>query len=259
VPYLARINIYPFKALDALSVDSAHILAGGALEHDRTFALLDEQGKFVNGKRYPKVHSLRARFDMLEKTLALRIQGAEEEYIFQLDAEREELANWLCVYFGSPVTLVENTVSGFPDDTVASGPTVISTATLETVASWFPGQDVQTIRQRFRANLEIGGVPPFWEDRLFTTAEAVVPFRIGAVLFEGTNPCQRCVVPSRDPQTGAVWPHFQATFMHQRRESLPEWATLSRFNHFYRLSCNTRVPASEAGKQLQVGDPVNVA
>ncbi len=127
-----------------------------------------------------------------------------------------------------------------------------------TVATWFPGLDGQAIRQRFRANLEIGGVPPFWEDRLFSVAETVMQFRIGDVLFEGTNPCQRCVVPSRDAQTGAVWLHFQETFRCRRQESLPEWATLSRFNHFYRLSCNTHVSTTEAGKVLRVGDPISI-
>src|SRR5262249_25513767 len=137
---------------------------------------------------------------------------------------------------------VEDTEAGFPDDTEAPGPTVISTATLQAVASWFPGLDEQVMRLRFRANLEIGGVPAFWEDRLFAEVGSVVPFRVGDVLFEGINPCQRCVVPSRDPYTGGIFPHFQEIFARKRREFLPSWSTPSRFNHFYRLSCNTRVP-----------------
>lgn len=102
-------------------------------------------------------------------------------------------------------------------------------------------------------------MPAFWEDRLFAEAESLAPFRIGDILFEGINPCQRCVVPSRDPSTGEVFPHFQAIFMSKRKETLPSWSTPSRFNHFYRLSCNTRVPASEEGKSLHVGDPVTLA
>lgn len=258
IPYLARIYIYPMKSLEGISLSSVSVLASGALQHDRTFALVDEQGKFVNGKRNPKVHRLRSHFDFTTGVLTLWVQGNQQEVSFYLTTEREALNSWLSTYFDRPVIVVENTVAGFPDDTKASGPTVISTATLQTVASWFPDLDEQTIRLRLRANLEIAGVSAFWEDRLFAEAESVVPFRIGDVLFEGINPCQRCVVPSRDPYTGEVFPHFQEIVMKKRKESLPPWSNSSRFNHFYRLSSNTRVSASEEGKCLHVGDLVRI-
>jgi uncharacterized protein YcbX len=258
VAYLSRISIYPVKALASLTVASVTMLASGALHNDRTFALQDEQGKFINGKRNAKVYRLRSAFDIKERTLSLQIQDSTQTDSFQIDTERESLNAWLSDYFDCPVTIVENTTAGFPDDTQASGPTVISTATLQEVASWFPGLDEQSIRLRFRANLEIGGVPAFWEDRLFTEADAVVQFRIGDVLFAGTNPCQRCVVPSRDPLTGEVFPHFQQIVMQKRTETLPAWSERSRFNHFYRLSCNTYVPASEEGKVLRIGDTIKI-
>ncbi len=55
-------------------------------------------------------------------------------------------------------------------------PTVISTATLEAITTWFPGLNLDQIRIRLRTNLEIGGVPAFWEDQLFAEADAVVQF-----------------------------------------------------------------------------------
>jgi uncharacterized protein YcbX len=153
---------------------------------------------------------------------------------------------------------VQNSVAGFPDDVKNYGPTVISTGTLAEVASWFPSFDECSVRPRLRTNLEIGGVPPFWEDRLFTRPGAVVQFQIGDVLDEGTNPCQRCVVPTRDPHTGEAYPLFQKTVALERKELLPSWSTASRFNHFYRLAVNTRIPASEAGKVLRVGDEIKI-
>jgi len=57
-------------------------------------------------------------------------------------------------------------------------------------------------RARFRANLEVDGVPPFWEDQLYGQRGTTVRFSIGDFLFDGVNPCQRCVVPARDPITG---------------------------------------------------------
>ncbi len=112
------------------------------------------------------------------------------------------------------------------------------------------------MRQRLRANIEIGGVPAFWEDQLFADADEIVQFKIGEVLFEGINPCQRCIVPTRNSRTGESYPNFQKLFSQKREETLPSWVNLSRFNHFYRLSVNTKIPASEAGKMVQVGDEI---
>jgi uncharacterized protein len=258
MPFLSRIFLYPFKSLDGVSVESAAILASGALAGDRAFALFDEQGLFLNGKRNARVHLLRSFFNFQERTLSLRVQGTEQDDTFQVDTERTRLNIWLSDFFARPVSVQENTLSGFPDDTQAPGPTLIGTASLREVASWFPELDEHATRLRFRANLEIDDAPPFWEDHLYTNVGETVRFRIGDVVFEGMNPCQRCIVPSRDPRTADAIPSFQKIFMQRRKESLPPWATRSRFNHFYRLSINTRVPASEAGKFLRVGDRVEL-
>jgi uncharacterized protein len=256
MPFLSRIYIYPFKSLDGIAIESATILASGALAGDRAFALFDEQGLFINGKRNSRVHLLRSFFNSQERTLSLRVQDTEQGDTFQVDTERERLNAWLSDFFARPVSVQENTLNGFPDDTQAPGPTLIGAASLREVASWFPELDEQATRPRFRANLEIDDASPFWEDQLYAEAGEVVQFRIGDVVFEGMNPCQRCIVPSRDPHTANGIPSFQKIFMERRKESLPSWATRSRFNHFYRLSINTRVPASQAGKLLRVGDPV---
>ncbi len=129
---------------------------------------------------------------------------------------------------------------------------------IEEIASWFPEMSVEEMRLRLRANLEIGGVPPFWEDQLFTEAGRYVQFQVGEVLFEGINPCQRCVVPTRNSITGEATANFQKIFVTRRRETLPPWTTSARFNHFYRLSVNMRVPESEAGKVLRHGDVLKV-
>ncbi|MBW4629959.1 MAG: MOSC N-terminal beta barrel domain-containing protein [Brasilonema octagenarum HA4186-MV1] len=265
-PYLQAISIYPIKSLDKIDVNLARILDSGALQHDREFALFDQQGHFVNGKRNAKIHLLRSTFDPNLKTLSLHIQGTDQKAIFHLHDEQpfdyaqgeSSLEAWLSDYFGFPVKLMQNTITGFPDDLNAKGPTVVSTATLEEVASWFPNMSVDEMRLRMRANIEIGGVPAFWEDQLFTEAGKYVHFQIGEVLFEGVNPCQRCVVPSRDSQTAKVTTHFQKVFVAKRKDSLPSWTTSTRFNHFYKLSVNTNIPASEAGKILHQGDEVKI-
>lgn len=256
MPHLARICLYPIKSLPPVSPPQASLLAGGALQHDREWAFFTEDGKVLNGKRTRQIHGLRSVFDLVSGSVYLEAADTGDSDLFHLPDDRDMLEVWLTHYFKQPVSVRQNTQSGFPDDLNAPGPTIISTATLEEVASWFPGLSVDGARARFRANLEIGGVPPFWEDCLFGEAETVVPFQIGGVTFHGVNPCQRCAVPPRDPETGEVLSDFSQIFRAKREETLPSWAVRARFNHFYRLAVNTYALESEAGEILRVGDKV---
>lgn len=253
-PYLSRLYIYPIKSLDRVAIARGTLLSGGAIASDREWAIFDESGKFVNGKNNAKVHLIRSTWDLNAYTVTLGIQDTNNHKTFKLDSDRREAEAWLSDYFGITVYLQQNLVTGYPDDTHAAGPTIISTATVETVASWFPHITVEEMRLRLRANLEIAGVPAFWEDRLFDSQDNHVSFKIGEVIFWGINPCQRCVVPTRDSQTGAQDAGFTKQFIRQRQETLPDWTNRDRFNHFYRLSVNTQVPPSETGKEIHVGD-----
>jgi hypothetical protein len=51
---------------------------------------------------------------------------------------------------------------------------------------------------------------------------------------------------------------FQRLFAEKRQATLHAWAARSRFNHFDRLSVNTRIPASEAGKVILAGDTIHL-
>jgi uncharacterized protein YcbX len=258
IPYVSRLFIYPIKSLDRVGIEKVAVLKSGALQRDREFAIFDESGHFVNGKRNDRVHALRSEFGLDTNIVSLRVQGTDHTNTFHVEKEREALEVWLGEYFGFAVKVKQNQENGFPDDAASPGPTIISTATLETVASWYPGLDVEEVRLRFRSNIEISGVPAFWEDRLFSRSEKIVNFQIGNVQFMGINPCQRCVVITRNSQTGKAYPNFQKTFMTQRQTTLPEWAERSRFNHFYRLAINTRLPLTEAGKTVCIGDELRV-
>jgi uncharacterized protein YcbX len=254
---LRRIALFPIKSLDGVEVARARIVPSGGLEFDRHYALADEMGKFINGKRNPAVHGIRCRFDGDWSAVALEAPGRERA-TFRFREDRGALESWLSHYFGMAVRLLESP-NGFPDDTEASGPTIVSEATTREVASWFPGLSAADIHRRFRANLELTGVPAFWEDRLFGKPGTLTEFTVGEVQFHGSNPCARCVVPTREPATAEAFPDFQKTFMRRRREMLPAWASVSQFDHYYRLCVNTRIPESQAGKFLNVGDKVRLA
>ncbi|HET6881907.1 MAG TPA: MOSC N-terminal beta barrel domain-containing protein [Pirellulales bacterium] len=259
--YLSRINVYPFKSLDGQTVDRSGVLASGAMEHDRRFALFDAAGQLIDGKRTPAVHRLYCEFDPARRYVVLRPRPDGQPAGFQLDADRETLERWLADHFelAAPVRIQENPAGGFPDDTLSPGPTVISEATLATVAGWFAGVTVEEVRARFRPNLEIGGVPAFFEDRLYAACDVPVEFTIGPAVFAGVNPCQRCVVPSRWSLTGEVGPDpaFAKTFAQRRQETLPNWADRSRFDHYFRLATNTRLVRG-GGATLTVGDEVRI-
>jgi uncharacterized protein YcbX len=86
--YVASIHIYPVKSLDGIAVSQATILASGALEGDRSLAICDEAGEFVNTKRNSGVHFLRLSFDLKKRIAGLKIQDTEQEFFFHVDRER---------------------------------------------------------------------------------------------------------------------------------------------------------------------------
>jgi uncharacterized protein YcbX len=260
-PHLANIRLHPIKSLDPVSVAEACIGPGGGLELDRAWALYTVDRRWVNGKRTAAIHLIRAAFAPDVGSVTLAVPGDRRNVParqFAFPGDTESAADWFSVYFDQQI-IVRHAREGFPDDAIASGPTIISTATLQTVCEWFPGLTIDEARQRFRTTLEIDGVPAFWEDRLFGENENyAVRFRIGEVAFEGSHPCARCPVPPRNPQTGVELIGFQKRFSDLRQAQLPPWAPAERFDHFYRLATNTRVASSESSKLLRVGDPVEL-
>ena len=266
---LANIRLHPIKSLDPISVPEARVGPSGGLEHDRAWALYTLDNRWVNGKRTPAILRIRAAFapDLSRVTLSAPSDSRQipaRDFAFPDDTENA--AEWFSVYFEQKI-LVRHSRNGFPDDAIANGPTIVSTATLRALCDWFPEIDIEEARRRFRTTLEIDAVdgtsgsrdrmPPFWEDRLFGPAKTyAVRFRIAEVNFEGSNPCARCSVPPRDSYTGVDITGFQKRFSDLRRDTLPAWATQEHFDHFYRLAVNTRVALAEAGKILRVGDPL---
>jgi hypothetical protein len=258
---LSQIRVHPIKSLDPISVKESIIGPSGGLQNDRAWALYSVDGKWVNAKRTSAIHLIRAAYapDLGSVTLSVRNDSRQiPGRTFAFPAGYEEAAEWFSTFFEQQI-IVRYDPGGFPDDSIANGPTIVSTASLQTVCEWFPAITLQEARLRFRASLEIDGVPPFWEDQLFSENERnVVRFRIGHVNFEGSNPCARCPVPPRNPFTGENIEGFQKSFNQLREETLPDWSPRERFDHFYRFSTNTRVASAEIGKILRTGDSLEI-
>ena len=259
--WLANIRLHPIKGLDPVSVPEARIGPNGGLELDRVWVLLSVDGEWINGKRTAAIHHIRAEYDPAVSMVTLAVSGGSKDKKlkparFAFPAGYDRAASWFSEYFDQTV-IVRHVPEGVPDDGLATGPTVVSTASLQSVCDLFPGIELNEARERFRTTLEIDGVPAFWEDQLFDENENYsVRFKVGEVAFEGSNPCARCPVPPRNPRSGQDLVGFQKKFSEMRRTSLPPSSPAARFDHFYRLATNTRLPATEQGKLLRVGDAV---
>ncbi|MFT4949405.1 MAG: hypothetical protein ACI9CA_001542 [Natronomonas sp.] len=253
-PRLGRLTVYPVKGLDGITPEESRLLPGGTLRYDREFALVDSDGEVLNGRRTDRVHDLDTGFNPATRTLTVETPAGERR-TFALGKEADEAAEWFSGFFGVDLSLERDTDLGYVDRR-SVGPSVVSTATLEAVASWFDRMTVEGARRRLRANVEVSGVEPFWEDRF--VGEGAPAFEAGGVRFEGVTPCGRCVVPARDPDTGESLPEFRERFVERREATLPAWADESAFDHYYTLMLIADVPESDRGATVSVGDPVTV-
>jgi uncharacterized protein YcbX len=270
-PILSKILVHPIKSLGAVSVSQSLIGPTGALALDRAWALYSLDGKWVSAKRTPSIHLIRAAYPPDLSAVTLSVPHDRRQIparTFAFPSAHDDAAEWFSLFFEQQI-IVRYSQEGFPDDPIASGPTIISTSSLKSVCEWFLTISLDEARLRFRTSLELDidpalaanghSLPAFWEDQLFSDDERnVVRFKIGDVNFEGSNPCARCHVPPRNPFTGETIEGFQKRFTQLREATLPAWSSRSRFNHYYRLATNTRIPSSESNKLLRLGDKLTL-
>ena len=257
-PVVDSITIYPVKSLDGISLQTAQIGNGGCLLHDREYAIVDSNDKFVKGKNSDLVYLLRSKIDFETEAISFRQQSEETWNRFHLQKDKHAINEFLSSFFKIPVTLIRNTEGEFLDIPVQSGVTVLSKASLQTVGAWFNDMDLDDTRKRFRATIEITGVPAFWEDKLFLEEGTAIEFKIGDITLYGVSPRARCVVPTRHPQTGEAIHGFPKIFAQQRIKTLPPWSTLSDYGHAYHLSVDCYLPPTEIGKWIAVGDELTI-
>jgi uncharacterized protein YcbX len=251
--HLAGLRIYPVKTLDGMAVETAEITSGGTLAGDRAYALFGPEGEPINGKRTPRVHELDVAFDLASGSLT--VAADREPRTFSLDTERAAAEGWFTDYFGIETTIERAGETGFVDRRSA-GPSVVSTATIEEVASWFGDLTADGVRRRLRTNVEVGGVPAFWEDRF--VGESAPTFAVGGTEFEGVEPCGRCVVPARDPDTGEALPEFRERFIERRKATFPGFADPEAFDHHFTVTLIASIPEQDRETRLTVGDAVSV-
>lgn len=246
---LERIRLYPVKGFAGTDVETARVSDFGRLEHDREFALYDDG--VLNGRNTEAVHGYSASVTQGGDLAVESPQG--ERVVVGFDKEgRRRLERWLDGTGFGGTTVLRDDGRGFLDrrDRLVSV-SVVSTATLREAASWFEGIGVGGMRRRLRMNIEVDGVPAFWEDRFAGDGNPDVS--IGGVRLEGVEPCNRCVVPTRDPETGERREGFREEFVERRGPTVPE---NDAFDRAYTAGLICRVSDSDRGSTLRVGDLV---
>lgn len=257
---IESLAVFPVKGLDGVVVDAAPVTDAGTLAGDREYALCppdappvkdpgDAVEWAINGKQSEQIHALDTEFD---PPATLRVAG--EAFALNDTDGRTAAGDRLAQALGVDAELRRRDPPGFVDRPNA-GPTVVSTATLYEVASWFDSLTPTDVRRRLRVNVEVSGVPAFWEDR-FVGPDAP-RFQAGGVEFDGIEPCARCVVPERDPDTGDPLPGFRERFVKRRGATFPDFADRDAFPHDYTLTLVAGVSAG-AGETVRVGDEVSV-
>lgn len=255
MPKVARIWIYPIKSLDGLKVPFAPILPSGALTDDRRWAIFGEDEKILNAKRATDFHTLRTTFHPDHSEVDLRSDKTGESLIADLQTNWQGALDFLSRHFEQELRIRENKSTGFPDDLDSPGPTIVSVGSIRRVAEWFSIPEDE-VRRRFRANIELDVDEPFWEDRLLAPGRQKQAFRIGGAHFWGVTCCQRCVVPTRDSQSGAAISGFQKRFAELREAELSPATPREHFDHFYRYSVNTQIDAASREWRIGVGDEI---
>jgi len=256
-PHVAAIRIYPVKSLDPIELEEAEI-GIHSLKNDREFAILADDGRFVNGKRTGKVNQLKTEYDLPNHLISLSHRDGEEKQTFELRENNEKLVEYLSDFFGLAVNLLHRSKGELMDIPQTSSVTVLSEASLESLQRNFSDHTVEDLRLRFRANLEIGGVGAYWEEQLFKEPGVGVRFSIGDVEMIGVSPRARCNVPPRNPLTGETDKQFVKKMTQSRSESLPPESSLPQHGGFYHLTVNTYLPEDQEGKSIKVDDPLKI-
>lgn len=217
---LASIHIYPLKSCAPLALDSARVEARG-LEHDRRWMVVDANGKFLTGRRHPRLTLIRAEPDA-DGTLRLRAPDMPELRLAPA-SERKRLAAevwdsrvnalvadaaadaWISTFLGIPARFVHMDADCLravdpdhsrPGDTVSFADgyplLAISQAALDLLNSKL-ARAVPMLR--FRPSIVIADTQPHAEDRWQRV-------RIGDIEFDVVKPCIRCVFTTVDFERG---------------------------------------------------------
>ena len=199
------------KGMRVLAHDTIHLDRAGVAEN-RRFFLVDARGRMVNGKQLGGLHAVVADYSHPERTLTLRFpdgtqvsgrvaEGTPIEAQFFSRTVTASLLDgpWsdvLSARADRPLRLVESELHGGAVDRGAGGTvSLVSRASLERLAAAAGVERLDA--RRLRMLIEIDGVGANEEDGWLER-----PLRIGEATVALRGHVGRCLVTSRDPESG---------------------------------------------------------
>lgn len=226
--FLSQINIYPVKSLDGYSPNSAVVEKRG-LQYDRRWVITDTKGVFMTQRTNGRMALLRATIEenylkISEKknpnnhiSIPIAMQGYDITVEIWDDtvvaATVSQAADeWLSDFLDKPCHLVKmkDNIERLVDEDYNTGDDVVSFADgypfliigeaslndlNERLSENNPPETLPLSMRRFRPNFVFSGGEAFQEDQF-------KDFKIGDVGFKGVKNCARCVLTTRDPDTG---------------------------------------------------------
>jgi uncharacterized protein YcbX len=255
-PVVASLAITPVKGTRLQAVESISLDERGVREN-RRFYLINERGRMVNGKPVGELQTIVSRYDDGERQLELefpdgRVLSGEVELgdeittrFFSRQAKaRVVLGEWseaISAHVGRPLRLVEADKQGAVDRGARGAVSLISRASLERLAR--EGALDFLDARRFRMLIEIDGVAAHAEDGWLGREVEVGPARL-----RPTGHVGRCLITSRDPETGQIdVPTLDLLGSYRREENTTEPLPFGVYGVVLR------------GGTIRVGDPVTVA
>jgi uncharacterized protein len=229
---VSRISIAPVKALGLVHPDEIELTRTG-VAGDRRLWLLDADGRLANGKRFPQLMRVRPEWDESTRHLALtfpdgrRLEGTvepgepvETTLYRQPHSSRRVPGPWqeaLSELAGEPLTLLWSERGAVDRGADRGGwASIVSRASLERLREE-AGADEAPDGRQFRMLLEIDGVGPHEEDEWIGGR-----VRVGEAVLAPLGDVGRCVVTTRNPDTGEFAFDTLDTLAAYRREGVTE-------------------------------------
>ncbi len=272
---LTQLNIYPIKSCGGIALDRA-VLTPEGLQHDRSWMLVDDEGKFLTQRKHPRMALVKPAIvgDALQITApdmpSLQVPLAPENYTqraaFEVTVWRDQLpaldagaaaAGWFSRYLEVAVRLVrfdpavrrvvdrewtagQESLTHFSDGFPVL---IVSEASLADLNARLLARERAALpMQRFRPNVVVSGLTAFEEDQL-----DLLEFASAGVTLQLVKPCARCAITTVDPATGARDAHWPT----EPLETLADYRTHPQLKGVF-FGQNALVIRGD-GAQLEVG------
>ena len=265
---LSELYVYPIKSAAGIALNEAQMTSRG-LRYDRRWMVVDQQGKFMSQRRFPKMALISVAIEERLKIRAPEMGELSVPLVSEADGFVEvevwgdackaialpEARSWFSRFLDTDCQLVympdsatrptehgklgaDNLVS-FAD---AYPYLLISEASLNELNRRLAekGEEAVTMK-RFRPNLVVSGVKSAHDEDQWHRVQ------IGETVFDLPKLCARCSIPNVNPETGAPGKEPTKTLSTYRAWDRGIW-----------FGQNGVVGLTRDGQTLRVGDAVEV-